>query len=134
MLKILFVSLQVLIGYYWAGDMARQNPKINDFVAHLEDGYGNLNDRLKDVRVIEGLNALKNIYRYISILSIASFFILLKIAGPNRLLGDYLSVIGMVSLFGWFSIKWCINHKSAITGMWPHVGLMICGPVALGKR
>jgi len=132
MLKILCVSLQILIGYYWAGDMARQNPKINDFVAHLEDGYGSLNDRLKDVKVIEGLNALRKLYRYISIISIAAFFIFPKIIGPDRLLAGYLSSIGMVSIFGWFSIKWCIDHKNAITGMWPQVGLMIFGPVILG--
>ncbi|RQV00931.1 hypothetical protein DF047_31480 [Burkholderia cenocepacia] len=38
----------------------------------------------------------------------------------------------MVSMFGWFSIKWCIDHKSALTDMRPQVGIMIFGPVALG--
>ncbi|KVQ66899.1 hypothetical protein [Burkholderia territorii] len=132
MLKIFFASLQILIGFYWAGDMARQNQKINDFVAYLEDGYGNFNDRLRDIRVIEGLNSLKKFYLYISIASIVTFFIIPKIVGPNHFLSGYLSSIGMASLFGWFSIKWCMDHKNAITGMRPQVGLMIFGPVILG--
>jgi len=132
MLKILFACLQILISFYWVGDMARQNPKINDFVAHLENGYGSFNDRLKDVKVVEGLNVLRKFYRYISIASIAAFFILPKIVGPNQLLAGYLSSIGLASMFGWFSIKWCIDHKNAITGMRPQVGLMIFGPVILG--
>jgi len=132
MLKILFVSLQIIIGFYWAGDMVRQNPKINDLVVHLEDGYGSFNDRLKDIKVTHGLNALRKLYRYISIISIAAFFILPKIIGPNRILAGYLSSIGMVSMFGWFSIKWCIDHKNSIIGIRPQVGLMIFGPVILG--
>lgn len=132
MLKILCTCLQILIGFYWAGDMARQNPKINDFVAHLENGYGSFNNRLKDIKVIEGLNSLRKVYRYISIASIALFFILPRMIGPNRMLAGYLSTIGMLSMFGWFSIKWCVDHKSAITGIRPQVGLMIFGPIVLG--
>ncbi|MBR8235289.1 hypothetical protein K6W26_12100 [Burkholderia sp. AU42008] len=132
MLKFLITCVQVLSGFYLAGDMARQNPKINDFVAHLEDGYGSFNARLKDIKVRDGLNALRKFYRYISIISIACFFMLPKIVGPNQLLAGYLSSIGMVSMFGWFSIKWCIDHKNALTGIRPQVGLMIFGPVILG--
>ncbi|MBB5411046.1 hypothetical protein HDG34_005003 [Paraburkholderia sp. HC6.4b] len=132
MLKLVLACVQILIGFYWAGDMARQNPKINDFVAHLEDGYGSFNDRLKDVKVIEGLIALRKLYGYIAIVSFVLFFFLPKLAGTSRSLGAFLSTVGMASVFGWFSIKWCVDHKKAVAEIGSQVGLLIFGPVMLG--
>ncbi|RDK04609.1 hypothetical protein [Paraburkholderia lacunae] len=132
MLKLTLAFIQILIGFYWAGDMARQNPKINDFVAHLEDGYGSFNDRLKDIKVIEGLAALRKLYGYIAAISFVLFFVLPILVGANRLLAGFISTVGMASVFGWFSIKWCMDHKKAVAEVGSQAGLLIFGPVILG--
>jgi hypothetical protein len=36
MLKFVLNIVQIVIGVYWAGDVARQNPKIDAFVAQLK--------------------------------------------------------------------------------------------------
>jgi hypothetical protein len=37
----------------------------------------------------------------------------------------------MLSFLGWFSIKWCTQHKKAVAEFAPQVALMVCGPLVL---
>jgi hypothetical protein len=74
MLEFFLNIVQILIGVYWAGEVARQNPKIDSFVAQLESGYEKFNLSLKDTKIVEGLAALRRIYGWLAVATIIFFF------------------------------------------------------------
>lgn len=132
MLKLLFTVVQIIIGFYWAGDMARQNPRIDSLVTHLENGYGSFNEKLKDAKIAESLSALRSFYGWVAIAAFSSFFVLPKVIGPNPGFFGFVSLVGVGSAFGWFSIKWCLDHRKTVREFGSQVSLMVFGPILIG--
>ena len=132
MLKLLLTFVQIIIGFYWAGDMARQNSKIDALVTHLENGYGSFNEKLKDAKIVESLSALRSFYGWVSVSSFSLFFVLPKIIGSNPNFFGFLSLVGIGSVFGWFSIKWCLDHRKTVREFGSQVLLMVFGPILIG--
>ena len=132
MLKLLLTLVQIIIGFYWAGDMARQNPRIDALVTHLENGYGNFNEKLKDAKIIGGLSALRSFYGWLAVAAFSLFFVLPKVIDPSPNFFGFLSLVGLGSVFGWFSIKWCLNHRKTVREFGSQVSLMVFGPILIG--
>ena len=132
MLKLLLTLVQIAIGFYWAGDMARQNQKIDSLVTHLENGYGSFNEKLKDATITESLSVLRSFYGWIAVAAFSLFFVLPRITDPNASLYGFLSLVGIGSVFGWFSIKWCLDHRKTVQEFGSQVSLMVFGPILLG--
>lgn len=132
MLKILFTFVQIIIGFYWAGDMARQNPRIDALVTHLENGYGSFNEKLKDAKFVESLSVLRSFYGWVAVAAFSLFFVLPKVIGPNPNFFGFLSLVAIGSVFGWFSIKWCLDHRKTVREFSSQVSLMVFGPILIG--
>lgn len=132
MLKLTLSLIQILIGIYWAGDVARQNPKIDAFVAQLEDGYGAFNQRLQGIRIGDGLIVLRRIYGWTAVAAAMLFFVLGRYLGQNPVFRTFWSTAFFVSFFGWFSIRWCTEHKRAVSDYGPQVALFVFGPLLMG--
>lgn len=132
MLRLLLNLVQIVIAIYWAGDVARQNHKIDAFVAQLELGYGQFNQRLRDVKIVEGLAALQRLYGWVAIVTVASLILFGRLFGGNATAGLAWPSFFLVSVFGWFSIKWCINHRKAVFEYGPQVALLVFGPILMG--
>lgn len=132
MLKVLLTSVQIIIGFYWAGDMARQNPRVDALVTHLESGYGSFNEKLKDAKIVEGLSMLRSFYGWAAVAAFSMFFVLPRVIGPNPNFFGFLSLVGLGSFFGWFSIKWCLDHRKTVREFGSQVSLMIFGPILIG--
>lgn len=133
MLKLILNIVQIIIGVYWAGDVARQNPKIDAFVAQLELGYDVFNQQVKDIKISEGLVTLRRLYGWTAIALAAVFFLAGRILGTSPKLGVIWSIVFLVSGFGWFSIKWCTEHKKTISQYGSQIALMVFGPLLLGS-
>lgn len=132
MLKFVLTVVQILLCFYLAGKMARQNPKIDVLLTHLENGYGSFNEKLKDAKVTGGLFVLRSFYGWLAICAILLFFILPKFIDPNPSVLRFLSLVGIAGSFGWFSIRWCIDHKKAVREIGSQASLMVFGPILLG--
>lgn len=132
MLKLLLTLVQIVIGFYWAGDMARQNPRIDSLVTHLENGYGSFNEKLKDAKVTDGLLALRGFYGWVAVAAFSLFLVLPRFTGPNPSFFGFLSLVGISSVFGWFSIKWCLDHQKTVREFGSQVSLMVFGPILIG--
>lgn len=128
MLKFTLSVIQILIGIYWAGDAARQNPKIDAFVAQLEGGYGAFNRQLQDVKIRDGLAVLRKLYGWLAIAATVMFFVAVRLAGPKTAFGTIWSAAFCMTVFGWFSIKWCMDHKKTVFEQGPHVALLVFSP------
>ena len=66
MLKATITILQILVGGYFLGNAIRQNPKFDAFLLIVENGYGGINDKLKDTRIREGVYKLGLMYGFLS--------------------------------------------------------------------
>jgi hypothetical protein len=132
MLKLTLNIIQILIGVYWAGEVARQNPKIDNFVAQLESGYGKFNQSIKDANIIEGLSALRKLYGWLAITAFVLLFVLGRFFATSPRLGYFWSVTFAICCFGWFSIKWCLEHKKTVAEFGPQVALIVFGPLWVG--
>lgn len=131
MLKLILSLTQIIIGIYWAGDAARQNPKINAFVEQLELGYGEFNQRIRSTQIAKGLSALKKIYGWLSILSFGAFVFAGKFIEPTQNIGLILSMSFFFSFFGWFSLKWCTEHRKAINEYGPMTAFIVFSPLLM---
>lgn len=132
MLKTILTFVQIVIGFYWAGDMARQNPRVDALVTHLENGYEGFNEKLKDAKIVEGLSMLKRFYGWVAVAIFSMFFALSKILGSNPQFFFFMSLVGLGSVFGWFSIKWCLEHRRTIREFSSNVLIMIFAPILIG--
>lgn len=132
MLKTLLTFVQIVTGFYWAGDMARQNPKVDALVTHLENGYGSFNEKLKDAKIVEGLSMLRGFYGWVAVATFSMFFVLPKVIGPNSKFFGFLSLVGLGSVFGWFAIKWCLDHRETVREFGSQVSLLVFGPILIG--
>jgi hypothetical protein len=132
MLKIFLNLILVVVAIYWAGDVARQNSRIDAFVAQLELGYGQFNQRLRDTTIIDGLTTLQRLYGWAAILTVASLFLFGRLFGGNGTVGIVWSSCFLISVFGWFSIRWCISHRRAATEYGSQVALLVFGPTLMG--
>jgi len=128
MLKFTLSVIQILIGIYWAGDAARQNPKIDAFVAQLEGGYGAFNRQLQDVKIRDGLVVLRKLYGWLAIAATVMFLVAARFVGPKTVLGTFWSAAFCMTVFGWFSIKWCMEHKKTVFEQGAHVALLVFSP------
>lgn len=132
MLKLLLTFVQIIIAFYWAGDMARQNRRIDALVTHLENGYGGFNEKLRDAKIVEGLFALRRFYGWVAIAAFSLFFVLPNVIDPNPNFFGFLLVVCIASFFGWYSIKWCIDHRKTVREFGSQVSLMVFGPILIG--
>ena len=132
MLKVLCVMIQVIIGFYWAGDMARQNPRIDSLVDHLERGYGSFNEKLKDAKIIDGLSALRAVYGWAAIGILISLVVTPKFLELSAAVFSWLSAACIGSAFGWFSINWCVNHSNTVRAFRGQGSIIIFGPILMG--
>lgn len=131
MLKGIVTVMQILVGVYFMGNIARQNPKFKAFIVVLEDGYGNVNNKIKDARLTEGIVFLQLIYGFVAISSAVIFF-LTAYAVPEQENVKFICSMGFVFGFiGWASVSWCMQHRKAISeNAWVFL-LMMVSPFAM---
>lgn len=131
MLKAIVFILQVIVGIYCLGNMARQNPKFDAFLILLEDGYGRVNEKVKETNVKDGVEFLKKIYGYMVLV----FFLLLLIGNYLALNNEqytFIFTIGFcISLLGLGGVSWCFQHKKMVAGNLRIVLLIVVSPFFL---
>lgn len=131
MLKGIITTLQILVGIYFMGNIARQNPKFKAFIHVLEDGYGSVNNKVKDARLKEGIAFLQLIYGFVAIASAILFFVT-AYAVPEQEKVKFICSMGFVFGFiGWASVSWCMQHRKAISENVWIFGLMVISPFAM---
>lgn len=131
MLKFFLNTIIIVISFYWAGDIARQNNKINYLVLNLENGYQGFNSRLKDAKIRDGLVVLKSFYGWASIVvGFLSFFLHYWISSNFILIkADYF--IFLILFLGWFSLRWCLDHRAAAIEFAKPAFFVIASPLLL---
>ncbi|MFC4296671.1 hypothetical protein ACFO0J_01285 [Castellaniella hirudinis] len=132
MLKTLLSFVQIIISIYWAGNIARQNQKIDELVTYLENGYDSFNKKLKDAKINESLLSLKKLYGWSAVLFFSMSFVLPRLIESNPSLFNVPLLVSFGSAFGWFSIKWCLHHRKTVQEIGPQILLMIFSPVLVG--
>ena len=128
MLKFTLTLIQYVIGIYWIGAAARQNPKVDIFIAQLEGKYGDFNRRLTELPVLQGLQILQKGYGWAAVASGLLFMATAFVRGGPGL-QTLCSVAFLASFLGWFSIKWCTRHKAAIAEYLPQTLLILASPL-----
>ncbi len=68
MLEIIIVIFQVATSFYWTGELARQNPRVDSTFKYIEDGYKTFNTQLMEQKFDFGLGELRNVYKKLIIL------------------------------------------------------------------
>lgn len=132
MLKIALTLLVVLISIYWVGEKARRNTKIDAFLSAIEEHYSSLNDKLEDATVVNGLRFLRKLYGWASVFLFVCLFLVQRFFLENSVSFLPLFWFFSFSFMGWFSIKWVIDHKSAVSEFSRNNALMIFGPLFIG--
>lgn len=122
-------TLQIIISIYWAGEVVRQNPKVENLIEVIERGYKSFNSSLKDVQVVNALRVLRKIYVYLIVIIISAILIQDFLSTNLTILNLILSRLLPITLLGWFSLEWCLDHKKYISGVSPQVLLIIVSPV-----
>ena len=128
MLKLLLTTVQVLIGVYWAGAIARQNPHIDAFLKLMEGGYAGFNSRLKDADFQTSVSHLRKFYGWFAVAVLVSFIFFGRLVTLSPSIGTIWSLSFVATFFGWFSLKWCLDHKRTVKELGPNTALMIFAP------
>lgn len=131
MLKGTVIFLQVAVGIYLAGDIARQNSKFDAFLSLVENGYHNLNNRIRDAHIQEGMGLLRKLA---GVCAVIFFGLLITVprlsADPER----YSSLL-IFCLFGaiavWGGLAWCMQHTKTLGGAGWMIFLTIVSPFAM---
>lgn len=129
MLKITLQLLVTLIGAYWAGDMFRQNPRINSFINDLEEGYANINKKLESTTTNNALTKLKKFYGLLCASGFVLFYASIWLLGKNNKAMMPMAFLALFSFAGWFSLKWCMQHKKAVKELIPTVAKIVLLPI-----
>lgn len=131
MLKIACTILQILTGLYLAGNMSRQNAKVDAFVGRLEHIYGNFNERLRDAEVRRGLTGLSRIYAWIATLAMIVVIVFLYGGQRESRIFEWSSIVFFAAYLGWFSIKWCLEHRKAVADFGWQPLVLVAAPLLL---
>jgi hypothetical protein len=132
MTKIFLNVVLIFISIYWAGEAARQNPKINNFVLQLEKGYQSFNENLQEISILNGLKMLGRLYGWLAISSLFIIFLMSIFSIKNSAFAISLLFSFVASFFSWLSIKWVTEHKKTILEMRPQVVLSVFTPLIMG--
>lgn len=115
MLKAMETILEVIVGIYCLGNIARQNPKFDAFLILLEDGYGKINEKIKETSVKDGVQLLQKTYRFMVLI----FFLLLLVGNSLSLNNEqyiFIFTIGFcISLLSFGGVSWCLQHKKMVS-------------------
>lgn len=114
MLKATITILQILVGVYFLGNAIRQNPKFDAFLLIVENGYGGINDKLKDTRIREGVYKLGLMYGFLSFLAFLMLFLTPYVASQSEPYFLMCSAGFIIGLIGWSSISWCLQHRKML--------------------
>ncbi|WP_345977567.1 hypothetical protein [Sulfurimonas sp. HSL3-7] len=132
MTKLILNIIQMLIGIYWAGEVARQNKKVDDFVAQLEKGYQSFNQNLQETTISNGLIVLRKFYGWFAFVSLVMIFSMGALSIRNPELAYIFSLFLIGSCLSWFSIKWVTEHKKTISEIGPQAALFVFSPLLMG--
>jgi len=72
-MKLLLHLIQILIGIYWAGAVARENKTVDKLIKVIEGGYSEFNDKLKSTSLDNGLSKLQSFYGWSSIPTLSGY-------------------------------------------------------------
>ncbi|UYU31459.1 hypothetical protein [Siccibacter colletis] len=131
MLKATVLFSQVVVGIYLAGDIARQNPKFDAFLSLVEDGYHNLNNRIKEAQIQEGMGLLRKLA------GVCAFIFFLLLITVPRLSSDpeWYSTVFIYCFFGaiavWGGLSWCMQHTKTLGNAGGVICLTLVSPFAL---
>ncbi|MEN3032021.1 hypothetical protein [Chromobacterium amazonense] len=129
MLKFCLQLLLTLISAYWAGKTFRENERIDRFVTNLEIGYTAINKKIKTANEHDALMKVKKFYGWSCIIGLILFFASSWLLGNHNMLMPTISMIVLFSFAGWFSIKWCTNHKKTIREILPTALKIVLSPI-----
>lgn len=132
MLKFIITILQVFVGVYCLGDIARKNSKFDAFLTLLETGYGQFNNKIQNACLKNGIAELKKIYGFFALFFFFIFIILSAFfPGSNEYM--FICTTGFVfSLLGRGGISWWMQHKQVILSNAGITLLIIIFPFLLG--
>jgi hypothetical protein len=129
MLKIILTTVQVFIGIYWAGAVARQNERVDAFFSLLEGSYAAFNRCLKDAELGSSLAVLRKFYGWLAVGLVLSLLLFARLVPPGSSLGLAWAVLFTGAFFAWFSLRWCLEHRSALKEYAPQTLLMVLTPL-----
>ena len=131
-LKVILAVLASISGVYLAGDMVRQNAKLDALLTDAEQMFAVLNRKVSAATVGDGLRVLQSVYGVLAV----AFVLLLTVVNLVRLGGaDFRSGVAVAALTAlalWVAILWCRDHKRVLATVLPNVSLLVFGPVAIG--
>ncbi|WP_319418845.1 hypothetical protein [Pleurocapsa sp. FMAR1] len=127
----MFTLTQVLIGIYWAGEIARQNTYIDNFVSSLESGYRYFNQNIKEIKIVNNLIAVRKLYGWLTIINFLFLVIFHYFFSSSIGLISFWSIAFILCLFGWFSLKWCLEHKKTVSEFKLQIFYITFSPFAL---
>lgn len=131
-MKFFLTLIAALSGLYLAGDMIRQNPKLDALLSTAENFYSVLNGKLLTASIGNGLRVLQRLYGFLAVVLVV-LFVLSSLYGWQNSAGKTIVATSLIfALVAWFSILWCLDHKSVVSAALPNVALFVAGPLAMG--
>ncbi|MDK4218044.1 hypothetical protein [Pantoea agglomerans] len=110
-MKFFLVFIQSILTVYLAGELARQNAKINALISQVEDNYDTWNERIRNLDVKKSTIYLKKIYAAISIVLTIFFLIASHYFPECRAMNGYLSMVSIFFIFLWVTLQWYTVDK-----------------------
>jgi hypothetical protein len=129
MIKVILTSIQVLIGIYWCGAAARQNPSIDEMIRLVEEGYNHFNRKIKDSSISDLFINLKLDYGRLAKILIGSIMISTLFLKGHALTPLYFLFI--FSFLSWLSIKWTTEHTMMLKQFAPIVIITLALPLVI---
>lgn len=131
-MKTFLTLIASLSSVYLAGDMIRQNEKLDAFLSSTEQLYSVVNRRLSKATITDGLRILQRLYGLLAFTLMISFVLIGVLGVNNSAVIITVSTSLVFAGFAWFSILWCLDHKKVLKAFLPNGALLVLCPLGIG--
>jgi hypothetical protein len=131
-MKLFLTLIAALSGLYLAGDMIRQNQKLDALLSTAENFYSVLNRKLLTANIVSGLRVLQRLYGFLAVVLLIIFVLGSLYGWQNSAWKAMVATSLIFALIAWFSILWCLDHKRVVSAALPNAALFVVGPLAIG--
>lgn len=129
-MKFFLVFIQSILAIYLAGELARQNTKVDAFISQVENNYDTWNERIRNLDVKKATIVLKKIYAVISIVITISFLVSSHFLSEYKILNGYLSIASIFFIFLWVTLQWYTVDKG-VSGFKYQFFIFIISPLVM---
>lgn len=130
-MKFFLIFIQALLGVYLAGELARQNGKVNAFISQIENNYETWNERIRHLDIKKAVIFLKKIYAIISITITIAFFLTYHYFPEYKEMNDHFSMVAVFFIFLWVTLQWYTEDKK-ISDFKYQFFIFIASPLIMG--